>query len=216
MKQNPFDSKHPPRIYMSLGSSFNNKPELWKSVLKVMNEKQYPTICGCGGNEELSKTLSQFKEDFSWEYIEVQSWANQREILANSDLYFCHGGASSTYEGMYFEVPVLMLPQEAPDQLPNSLMMEKFKAGLLVDQSEVYTNPSGFQSEVQNKIEKQLVNFKDYKNVMSSMSKSMKESNTYEDVAKILLKDVEEGGDSLIIKEKLPEKLINGEYQDDQ
>jgi len=46
-----------------------------------------------------------------------------------------------------------MLPQEGPDQLENAIMIENLGAGLQVDQSERESNPSGFQSEIKNKIE---------------------------------------------------------------
>ena len=54
-----------------------------------------------------------------------------------------------------------------------------------------------------------MANWKKYKDAVTLMSNDMKETNTYKRVAEMLLRDVKEGGDSLIIKEKLPVGFVN-------
>ena len=90
-KKNPFDKKHPPRIYFSLGTINNHNIKLFKSVVKVMNHLKYPTVVGCGENDKTYEELKKFVKTNGWDLIVVKKYADQKNILAKSDVFFCHG-----------------------------------------------------------------------------------------------------------------------------
>ena len=213
-KKNPFDSEHKPRIYFSLGTAQNYKPDIFYKVFKVLSEKNYPVEVGCGGNAGLYDLLLKYKQDNVQDNISIQNYAPQQQILAESDIYFCHGGASSTFEGLYQQVPLLMLPQNA-DQPINARAVELFGAGIWIHTSEDDKDLSEFEGEVRRNLESQIENWRDYKDAAKDVSEAMKQSDSYKTVAQKLLKDIKEG-DSLIIKEKLPPHYNESSVYEDQ
>jgi len=119
-----FSSDKPPRVYLSLGTSFNSEVDKFQGVINALIELGYPLTVACGGSQDLFDKLNKNKA----ENVDIQLFPNQRQLLTKMDIYFCHGGASSVYEAMYFRVPVLMLPQVG-DQHANTTIMVEHKAG---------------------------------------------------------------------------------------
>ena len=108
-KPNPFDDGiHKPRIYVSLGTNVNHKVDVLTSIMMVLHKKNLPANIAAGNDESLFQDLQNFRNDNSMTSIKVWKFAPQQELLSKSDIYFCHGGASSTAESIYLEVPMLM------------------------------------------------------------------------------------------------------------
>jgi len=182
-KTNPFDEEHKPRIYVSLGTNANEKPWIFEGIMQVLGKKGYPSSIACGGSDTLYDTIDKYNKQNGWENITVYNYANQDEILAKTDVYFCHGGASSTTEGIYLEVPMVMVPQENADQPINSQIIKSFGIGEILDQTDAQNNTEKFVQTVESTLEDFLSNWKSYREKAKILSADMKNSMTYSDVA---------------------------------
>ena len=68
--------------------------------------------------------------------------------MVKTDIFFCHGGASSTREGILYEVPMIMIPQDF-DQAGNAQLIKEFQIGSCIHR-EVSSTPnfeSAFRQE---------------------------------------------------------------------
>ena len=61
------------------------------------------------------------------------------EVLSKASLFITHAGFNSIYEGLYFTVPMLMIPH-IPEQYFNASRIKELNAGYLLDQEEIYSN----------------------------------------------------------------------------
>lgn len=110
--------------------------------------------------------------------MNVLNYAPQQEILAKTDIYFCHGGASSTIEGIYLQVPLIMVPQ-ATDQKGNAVIIEKFGIGTILYQTES-NDQSKFEVAVKNSLDTLMSNWKSYRKEVVDLSNDMKNSDDYD------------------------------------
>jgi MGT family glycosyltransferase len=62
----------------------------------------------------------------------------QLEMLARADAFVTHGGANSVMEGMYFGVPLLVIPL-ASDQPMQADLVARAGAGITVDRADLTT-----------------------------------------------------------------------------
>ena len=177
--KNPFTEQHPPRIYISLGTRANNKPEIFEGIMTVLGQQNYPTTVASGGNDELFNTLTDFKAKNDWPNMIVLNFAPQQEILAKTDIYFCHGGASSVIEGIYLKVPQIMVPQ-ATDQTGNATIIKQFGIGIILDQTEVGKDDNKFQTAVKNSLDTLMSDWKSYRKEVINFSNDMKNSDSYD------------------------------------
>ena len=79
-KQNPFDSDHLPRIYVSLGTSSQKHPEIFKAIMRVLGKKNYPVDIATGNLDWLYNDLNEYKEQNSYNNITLWMYAPQQEI----------------------------------------------------------------------------------------------------------------------------------------
>ena len=61
-----------------------------------------------------------------------------------------------------------------------------------------------YEAEVNRKLDKQLNNWKNYKDTVKIWSKDLKNTESYSSVAEYILKSITEGGDDFLMKDRLP------------
>jgi MGT family glycosyltransferase len=66
-------------------------------------------------------------------------YAPQLEMLARADAFVTHGGANSVMEGMYFGVPLLVIPL-ASDQPMQADLVARAGAGIAVERENLTTD----------------------------------------------------------------------------
>lgn len=90
-------------IYISLGSVVVRK-EFIKMCIEAFKTSKFLIVLN------ISKYLN--ASDFQVpSHIILCNFAPQLQVLAAADLFITHGGMNSAHEGIYFEVPLLVLPQ---------------------------------------------------------------------------------------------------------
>lgn len=119
-------SEKPPRVYISLGTNCNKNYTLYESLICAMEQLNYPTIISFGGAEFM---YEYFMKRETKENITYKTFVNQKEVLCNSDIYFCHAGAGSIYEAFWYTVPMILIPQSL-DQPHNANVINDLGLGI--------------------------------------------------------------------------------------
>jgi UDP:flavonoid glycosyltransferase YjiC (YdhE family) len=110
-----------PKVFISLGTEMCWDYELIDGLIEYFGAKDWSVVFTFGGN---SVSWAKYKDTkIPNKNFKLQLIVNQREILAAGiDIFFCHCGAGSAYEAIYFAVPVICIPQNF-DQPSNATAM---------------------------------------------------------------------------------------------
>ncbi|SDM51136.1 glycosyltransferase, MGT family [Fictibacillus solisalsi] len=94
-------------IYISLGTVFNQATEFYKLCFEAFGDSAYTVIMSIGQRTQKS-ALGRIPQNFT-----VENYVPQTEVLKEADLFITHGGMNSANEGLYYGVPLLVIPQSA-------------------------------------------------------------------------------------------------------
>lgn len=102
----PFDKleKNKYKIYVSLGTVFNNKPNVFRKIMKALDSNDYQVIMSAGG---AYKTLRNGKVPSN---VMLFPSVPQIELLPKVDLVIGHGGNNSTNETLAAGKPLIIIP----------------------------------------------------------------------------------------------------------
>lgn len=113
-------------IYISMGTVNNDLMPLYKSCIKALENTDYQVIMSVGNLVSI--------DDFGKlpENIEVYAHVDQIAVLKKADVFVSHCGMNSVNESLYFEVPLVMLPQTT-EQSGVASRVSEVGAGIKVD-----------------------------------------------------------------------------------
>ena len=94
-------------IYISMGTVNNDMMPFYKSCISAFKSTNYQVIMSVGNLVNL-KDFGELPENIS-----VYSYIDQIAVLKKADVFVSHSGMNSVSESLYFEVPLVMLPQTA-------------------------------------------------------------------------------------------------------
>ncbi|WP_010502563.1 macrolide family glycosyltransferase [Paenibacillus elgii] len=114
-------------IYISLGTVFNQALDFYKLCLAAFAETEYTVILSVGRQTTIAE-LGDIPANFI-----VRNYVPQLEVLQRAKLFITHGGMNSTSEGLYYGVPLIVLPQSA-DQPMIARRVAEIGAGLHLSQ----------------------------------------------------------------------------------
>ncbi|MEC0092257.1 macrolide family glycosyltransferase [Paenibacillus macquariensis] len=114
-------------IYISLGTVFNQAMDFYKLCFAAFSETRYTVILSVGRQIEIAEL-----GDIPTNFI-VRNYVAQIEVLQHSKLFITHGGMNSTGEGLYYGVPLIVLPQSA-DQPAVARRVAEMGAGIHLNQ----------------------------------------------------------------------------------
>ncbi|MBE5852317.1 MAG: glucosyltransferase [Lachnospiraceae bacterium] len=99
------DKTHEKLIYISMGTVNNDMMPLYKDCIKALTDTEYQVIMSVGNLVSL--------DDFGKlpDNISVFPQVDQIAVLKETDVFVSHCGMNSVNESLYFEVPLVMLPQ---------------------------------------------------------------------------------------------------------
>jgi MGT family glycosyltransferase len=126
VKQDDFDLsaiKGKSLIYISLGTVFNRSVDFYKLCFEAFGNSNHTVVMSIG-NQTLLDDLGEIPQNFI-----VKNYAPQTELLKYTKLFITHGGMNSTHEGLYFGVPLIVIPQSA-DQPIIAAQVAKIGAGM--------------------------------------------------------------------------------------
>ena len=92
-------------VYISMGTVNNDMLPLYKNCISAFKDSGFQIIMSVGS----MVSLQEFGE--LPENVSVYSHTDQIAVLSKADVFITHCGMNSVSEGLYFGVPLVMLPQ---------------------------------------------------------------------------------------------------------
>jgi MGT family glycosyltransferase len=92
------------KVYASLGTVFNNKPDVFRKIIDALDGPEYQVVISAGGAYQ---TLSQGKIP---QNVLLFKSVPQIELLPKVDLVIGHGGNNSTNETLAAGKPLIVIP----------------------------------------------------------------------------------------------------------
>ncbi|EHJ00640.1 glycosyltransferase, MGT family [Clostridium sp. DL-VIII] len=117
-------------VYISLGTIFNNSIDFYENCFKAFSNMDVKVIMSVGKNTDIT-SLSDIPSNFI-----VRNYVPQLEILKHSDVFITHGGMNSTNEGLYYDIPLILIPQSV-DQPFVANRVAELGAGIVLDKNEI-------------------------------------------------------------------------------
>jgi MGT family glycosyltransferase len=117
-------------IYISLGTIFNNSIEFYECCFKAFCNMNVKVIMSVGRKID----ISMFKNIPS-NFI-VRNYVPQLEVLKYADVFITHGGMNSTNEGLYFNIPLILIPQSV-DQPFVANRVAELGAGIVIEKNRI-------------------------------------------------------------------------------
>ncbi|MBJ8029041.1 macrolide family glycosyltransferase [Bacillus cereus group sp. N21] len=94
-------------IYISLGTVFNQAIDFYKLCFKAFENTDHTVVISIGEKTQISD-LGEIPKNFI-----VKNYVPQTEVLKYTKLFITHGGMNSTNEGLYYGIPLIVIPQSA-------------------------------------------------------------------------------------------------------
>ncbi|MGG4345706.1 macrolide family glycosyltransferase [Paenibacillus lautus] len=94
-------------IYISLGTVFNHAMDFYKLCFEAFGKTDHTIVMSIGSKVQISD-LGEIPPNFI-----VKNYVPQTDILQYVKLFITHGGMNSTHEGLYYGVPLIVIPQSA-------------------------------------------------------------------------------------------------------
>ena len=116
-------------IYISMGTVNNDMMPFYKASISALANTDYQVIMSVGNLVSI--------EDFGElpENISVFSHVDQIAVLEKADVFVSHCGMNSVSESLYFEVPLVMLPQTS-EQKGVAERVSQLGAGVKLNKSD--------------------------------------------------------------------------------
>ncbi|MGP7817639.1 macrolide family glycosyltransferase [Niallia sp. 01092] len=113
-------------IFISMGTVFNQQPKLYETCFKAFKDCDADVILSVGKQTDISQ-LKDIPSNFH-----VFNYVPQLEVLQIADIFVTHGGMNSSSEGLYYGVPLVVIPAFG-DQPIVAKRIEELGAGLSLD-----------------------------------------------------------------------------------
>ena len=114
-----------PCIYLSLGTLYNVNSTFYQAVFTAFADHPAQVILAFGRQTNLA-SLEPIPDNFI-----VQPAVPQLELLSKVDLFITHGGMNSISEGLYYGVPLVVVPQQI-EQALNGRQVARHGAGIVL------------------------------------------------------------------------------------
>jgi MGT family glycosyltransferase len=106
----PFDRLgDAPIVYISLGTTFNRAPEFYRACFEGLADLPVQVVLSTGGAaQDIGIAPANFL---------VRKFVPQLPLLERADAFVTHGGMNSANEGLFYGVPLIVVPQRGDQHL---------------------------------------------------------------------------------------------------
>jgi hypothetical protein len=123
----PFDAlKQNPIIYLSLGTVHTNTA-FYRTCFKAFADYPAQFVLAVGKHTNIAE-LREIPSNFI-----VRAFVPQLEVLQRADVFITHGGINSVHEGLYYGIPLILIPHQF-EQLLNARCVTARGSGLIIDE----------------------------------------------------------------------------------
>lgn len=99
-----------PLALVSLGTTVNERPELFRRCAEAFGETDWQLVMTVGGRLDPT-VLGPLPPN-----VEVHRWLPHAEVLRHADVFVCQGGMGSVQESLFHAVPVVLVPHHHEQQ----------------------------------------------------------------------------------------------------
>jgi MGT family glycosyltransferase len=112
-------------VYISLGTINHLDEAFYRAAFEAFGDYPAQFVLSVGKNTDMAP-LGVIPANFI-----VRSYVPQLEILQRADAFITHGGMNSVHEGLYYGVPLVVVPHQF-EQLLNGKRVAETGAGILL------------------------------------------------------------------------------------
>ncbi|WP_339318274.1 macrolide family glycosyltransferase [Paenibacillus sp. FSL R10-2734] len=94
-------------IYISMGTVFNQAIHFYKLCFEAFGNTDHTIVMSVGDKVQIND-LGPIPKNFI-----VKNYVSQTDMLQYTKLFITHGGMNSAHEGLYYGVPLIVIPQSA-------------------------------------------------------------------------------------------------------
>ncbi|MBU3160051.1 glycosyl transferase [Clostridium frigoris] len=152
-------------IYISLGTIFNGSIEFYENCFKAFDNMDVKIVMSVGKNIDI-KAFKSIPSNFI-----VRNYVSQLKILKHADVFITHGGMNSTNEGLYYDVPLILIPQFV-DQPAVANRVAELGAGIVIEKDKV-------TQEILKQSVINILSNNDFKINSKKIGKSLREAGGY-------------------------------------
>lgn len=116
-----------PIVYISLGTVHQGSISFYQTCFQAFADYPAQFILSVGRQTPMER-LGAIPDNFI-----VRPFVPQLEVLQRSDLFITHGGINSLHEGLYYGVPLVIIPHQF-EQLLNARRVAARGAGRILDE----------------------------------------------------------------------------------
>ena len=123
-------------IYIAVGTVYQANLAFFRACIEAFADPQYLVILSVGRAIE-PESLGPSPPNFR-----IKQYVPQLSVLEQADLFITHGGMNSISESVYYQVPMIVVPNTI-EQAINAARVEQLHAGLYLDPSQL--TPAGIR-----------------------------------------------------------------------
>lgn len=122
-------------IYVSLGTVFNNKTEIYGIILDAFRENDENLTVVISTGENVFNRLTETR--FIPPNVHLVKSAPQIDLLRRASLFITHSGMNSTSESVHFGVPMICIPIAADQPLVANRIANDLGLGIMFDKDSI-------------------------------------------------------------------------------
>ena len=160
-------------IYVSLGTILNKNPGFYRSIMGIAKRIDARFIISTGTGFD-SGAMGDIPPN-----CHLYPSVPQLQVLEHADLFISHGGLNSIHEGLYYSVPLLILPGQ-PEQLLNGRRLRQLGAGIC-SISPAKVSPGRLQRLIRRLLEDE-----SYRKIAAGIGRELRDAGGYIRAAEVL------------------------------
>jgi MGT family glycosyltransferase len=165
-----------PLIYLSLGTVYHQQASFYQMAFAAFADHPGQFILSAGRMTDIA-TLGPIPNNFI-----VRNFVPQLQLLPRVDAFITHGGMNSINEGLYFNVPLLVIPRQM-EQTINARQTARHGAAVVLGDQPPYgrTNPTQLRAALD-----QVLTDDSYRQNAARIGQSFRQSGGYKAAVEVL------------------------------
>jgi hypothetical protein len=165
-----------PLIYLSLGTIYHNKADFYRMAFATFADHPGQFVLSAGRMTDIA-ALGPIPDNFI-----VRNFVPQLELLPRVDAFITHGGMNSINEGLYYGVPLVVVPQQM-EQTLNARQAARQGTAIVLGDRPPYGRTTA--TELRHALEEVLTDAS-YRQNAERIGRSFRESGGYEKAADVV------------------------------
>ncbi|MGQ3479878.1 macrolide family glycosyltransferase [Paenibacillus sp. TY11] len=117
-------------LYISMGTVLDHVEDFFNTCIEAFSDFEGIVVIAAGEKADFTK-INPAPEHFI-----ISPYVPQLEVLRHSDVFITHGGMNSVNEGIHFNVPLVVLPQDK-DQPMVAQRLTELQAGYRITKDQI-------------------------------------------------------------------------------